>query len=109
MPIWAWIFLAVCIAYGAFVLWRAWTKGFVKYGPIQFTREADTFTFWFLVTTFCICELWFVGMLVLVVYSMINGSIYDQRNCPTAQGWEKAWSCPSVDENGAYIPLGGRS
>ena len=76
MPIWAWIFLAVCIAYGAFVLWRAWTKGFVKYGPIQFTREADTFTFWFLVTTFCICELWFVGMLDIVLYSMINGYIY---------------------------------
>jgi hypothetical protein len=104
MPIWAWMFLALCIAYGALVLWRAWAKGFVKYGPIRFTRKDDTFTFWFLVGTFCICEFFLVGMLVLVVVALINGPIVDQRKCPTAHGWWKALNCPSVDENGAYVP-----
>ena len=109
MPIWAWIFLAVCIAYGALVLWRAWAKGFVKYGPIHYTREDEPIYFWFFVVLFCLAEIWLVGMLVLVIYSLIHGPLYDQRNCPTARGWEKAWNCPSVDENGAYVPRGGRS
>jgi hypothetical protein len=45
MPIWAYIVLAVFIAYGGFVLWRAWAKGFVKYGLIDFTKQDDPIYF----------------------------------------------------------------
>jgi hypothetical protein len=104
MPIWVWIFLAVCIAYGGLVLWRAWAEGFVKYGPIRYTKQDDPAYFWFFVVLFCLAEIWFVGMLVIVVISLINGPIVDQRKCPTAHGWWKTLNCPSVDENGAYVP-----
>lgn len=98
------MFLAVCIAYGGLVLWRAWAKGLVKIWPIRYTKQDDPFYFWFFVVLFCLVEIWCVGMLVVVVISLINGPILDQRNCPSAQGWEKVLSCPSVDENGAYEP-----
>ncbi len=103
MPIWAWAFLAVCIAYGGLVLWRAWAKGFVKYGSINYTKKDDPIYFWFFVFLFCLVEIWLVGMFVLVVYSLIYRPIYDQRNCPSATGWDKAMNCPSVDENDAYM------
>jgi hypothetical protein len=79
MPVWIWIFLAVCIAYGALVLWRAWAKRFVKFGPIHYTKEDDPIYFWFFVVLFCLCEIWFVGMLVVVVISLISGPIFAQR------------------------------
>jgi len=107
MPIWVWLFLLVCIAYSSFVLWRAWTKGFVQQGPFRYTRQDDLFTFWFIVVMFCLCEFWFVGMLVLLIVVMIHGPIVDQGKCPSEHGWEKALNCPSVDANGEYVPRGG--
>ena len=79
MPFWVWIFLAVCIGYGALVLWRAGTKSFVKFGPIQDTKDDNPILFWFLVAGFCMCEIWCVGMLVLVAISLISGPIFSQR------------------------------
>jgi len=108
MPVWAWIFLAVCIAYFWLVLWRAWVKGFVKYGPIRYTKQDDPIYYWFFVVLFCVAEIWLVGILGLVVISLINGPIFDQRNCASAKGWKKDLNCPSVDATGAYVPRGDR-
>lgn len=107
MPVWAWIFLAVGIAYFGVALWRAWAKGFIRYGPIRYTRQDDAVYFWFFVVFFCLAEIWLVGMLVFVLISLISGPIVDQRKCPAAHGWWKALNCPSVDQNGAYVPRAG--
>lgn len=95
MPIWAWIFGLACIAYSGFVLWRAWAKGFVKYGPIRYTRQGDPIYFWFVVILFGMCGFWFGGMLILVTISLINGPLVDQRDCLSTHGWRAALNCPS--------------
>jgi hypothetical protein len=96
MPVWMWIFLALCIAYNAIVLSRAWAKSFVKFGPIRYTKKDDPFYFWIFVVLFCLCEIWFLGMLVLVVISLISGPIFSQRDCASAHGWKAALLCPSA-------------
>ena len=104
MPIWVWISLVAASAYGALALWRAWAKNYVKYGSIHITKKDNPSIFWFLVATLCLCEIWVIGMQTLSAYVSIEGPVFDQRNCPTAQGWEKAWNCPSVNQNGELAP-----
>ena len=67
MPFWVWIFVAVCIAYGGVVLWRAWAKGFVKYGPIHYTRSDHPIYFWFFVALFSAAEIWFIGLAAVLL------------------------------------------
>jgi hypothetical protein len=101
-----WFGFALFIPGGAFMLWRILRRGSVKQYGAVFTRKDDPFTFWFVVFLLILAEIWFIGMLVLVVISLINGPIVDQSKCPAAHGWWKALNCPSVDANGAYVPRG---
>ena len=78
MPIWMWIFLVACIAYGGLVLWRAWAKEFVKFGPIHMTRNEYPFSFWFFVVLFFIGEVWFIGMFFVIIISLMWGPIAPQ-------------------------------
>ena len=94
MAVWMWAFLAVGIAYGALVLWRAWVKGFVKFGPLYYTKQANPIYFWFLVVVFFLCETYFVGLTTLLVISLIVGPLFDQRDCENAHGWKAALLCP---------------
>ncbi len=73
MPIWAWLFLATCIAYGALVLWRAWTKSFVKFGPLHYTRRDYPIYFWFFVVLFFIAEVWFIASAIIILLALVRG------------------------------------
>ena len=79
MPLWGWLFIATCIAYGALVLWRAWTKNFVKFGPIHYTRSDYPISFWFFVVLFCIGEVWWIGLSAAVIISLVRGPIFSQH------------------------------
>jgi hypothetical protein len=39
MPLWAWLFFVLAIAYDGFVLWGAWIKKYFRYGRIIYSVE----------------------------------------------------------------------
>jgi len=78
MPLWVWLFLAVVIAYPALVLWRAWSKNYVKFGPIRYTREADAAYFYFLVSVFFISEIFAICLCLIAVVSVVRGPVFHQ-------------------------------
>ena len=78
MPIWVWVFFAVVISYGGLVLWRAWSKNYVKFGPVRFTREADATCFYFLTSVFFLSEIIAISLLALAILSLVRGPVFQQ-------------------------------
>lgn len=78
MPAWVWLFWVFCIAEFAFLLWRAWTKQYVKYGPLIYSLEETPVYFWFFVVTFIGAELFALAVFILAVVSSIWGPIVHQ-------------------------------
>jgi hypothetical protein len=76
MPVWAWLFLVLLIAYYAFALWRAWHKKYVKCGIVIYSRESSPAFFWFFVAIFIGAEVFLLTGFVLVVASAIWGPIF---------------------------------
>lgn len=77
MPVWVWLFFVIVILYGALVLWRAWRKKYVRFGPIYYTAENDSVYFWFLVITFTLSEIFAVLLFVVAFVSAIWGPIFE--------------------------------
>jgi hypothetical protein len=78
LPLWAWLFFVLMIGYNSFVLWRAWSHKYFKYGPIiYFLDEGPTF-FWFFAFVFTVSELFLVGLFGIAVVSMIWGPVFHQ-------------------------------
>lgn len=73
MPLWVWPFLVVLIAYGGFVLWRAWNKKHFRYGPIIYSLESSPIYFWFFAFVFSVSELFLLILFALAVASTIWG------------------------------------
>jgi len=78
MPVWAWLFLVLLIGYNSFVLWRAWNRRYFKYGPIFYSLDEGPAYFWFFAVVFTACELFLVGLFVLVLVSTIWGPVFHQ-------------------------------
>jgi hypothetical protein len=78
MPAWIWLFLVVIIAYGGLVLWRAWNKKYVKFGPIHYTAEESPVYFWFLAVVFFLSEMFAIGLFGITIISAIWGPIVHQ-------------------------------
>jgi hypothetical protein len=102
------LILLLVISGNTWLLLRVWKKQRVRYYSFCYSREEAPFNFWLGVCIIALSLLWWSAMAILVTISLINGPLYDQRNCPSAKGWEKALNCPSVDENGEYVPRGGQ-
>jgi hypothetical protein len=78
MPVWAWLFFVVMIAYNSFVLLRAWNHRYFKYGPIIYTLDEGPIYFWFFAFVFTVTEIFLVGFFGLIVASTIWGPVFHQ-------------------------------
>jgi hypothetical protein len=78
MPLWAWLFFVLMIAYNSFVLWRAWNHKLFKYGPIIYSLDGSPAHFWFFAFVFTATELFLVGFFSLIVVSTIWGPVFRQ-------------------------------
>jgi hypothetical protein len=76
MPLWMWLFLLVSILYGGFVLWRAWAKKYIKYGPIIYSLKESPIYFWFFAFSFIVSELIFITFIAVAVGAAIWGPVF---------------------------------
>ena len=78
MPVWAWLFFVLMIAYNSFVLWRAWNCRYFKYGPIIYALDEGPIYFWFFFFVFTLTEIFLLGFFAFVVVSTICGPVFHQ-------------------------------
>jgi hypothetical protein len=78
MPVWVWLFLVLMIGYNSFVLWRAWSRRYFKYGPIIYSLDEGPAYFWFFAFVFTASELFLIGLFGLVLVSTISGPVFHQ-------------------------------
>jgi hypothetical protein len=78
MPLWAWLFFVLMIAYNSFVLWRAWRHKYFKYGPIIYSLDEGPGYFWFFALVFTACEIFLVVFFSLIVVSATWGPVFHQ-------------------------------
>ncbi len=76
MPLWAWLFLLLLIAYYTFALWRAWRKKYVKCGIVVYSLDSSPIYFWFFVALFICAEMFLIIGLILLVASAIWGPVF---------------------------------
>ena len=78
MPVWAWFFLVLMIGFNSFVLWRAWSRRYFKYGQIIYSLNEGAAYFWFFALVFTASELFLMGLFGLVLVSTIWGPVFHQ-------------------------------